>query len=105
LASRTSRPRASGQVLAERAAVQIDRVGIAHHARGRRDRTGRTDADRAAAAGLLLDLGDQVADGLDRRVIGARIGSPNPRQIGALGVQGGGLDLGPAEINADLNHQ
>jgi hypothetical protein len=98
-------PQRGGQVLAEGAAVQVDGVGIAHDPGGGRDRAGQADAHRADAAGLLFDPGDQITDRLDRGVVGSRIGRPDAGQIGARGIQGGGLDLGAAKINADLNHQ
>ena len=91
------------QVLAEPPAVQPSGIGVAHHARARRHRARRAHADRAAAAGLLLGLGDQVADRDDGRVVGSRLGGPHASQEPAVRRQGGGLDLRAAKINADLH--
>src|SRR5690606_33263345 len=83
--------------------IEPDRVRVTHRARARRDRTGRTDADRAASTGLLLDLRDQVTDGAQRTVIVARIRRAYAREKLSFGVERGRLDLRPAEIHSHSN--
>ena len=70
------------QVLGERTAVELGRVGVLDPARDRRDRARRADADPAARAELALERVDQPAHGVDRqRVVVRRRGDAAPRQL------------------------
>ena len=54
-------------------------------------------------AGHLFRLGDQVGDRAHRGAVITRIGCAHPRHESARAVQGGGFDLGAAEIDADAD--
>ena len=105
LARRTGPAEARFEVAGGAAAVEPGRVRVLDQAGGGGDRARDPDADGAAPARLRLDLGDQRGDRLEGRgVVVARRGHAPPRADGVVPVEGDGLDLRPAEIDADAEH-
>jgi len=59
--------------------------------------------DAPPASGLCFDSINQMAHRAQGVVVVSRIGLTYPGQYLAVGIEGGSLDLGATEINADLD--
>ena len=103
--TRTSRPSARVEVVAERPAVQLGRVGVLDQAGGRRDRARRADADAGRARRARLRSPRRARARRRRlRVVVRRRGDAAARQLAAGVVDRDRLDLGAAEVDADADH-
>ena len=102
LARRTGRPSAASRSRPSGLADQPGRIGVLDEAGARRERPGDTDADSHSGAELGLDPAHQRGHRRDGAGIVAGWGrDPPPRVDRAAAIDGGGLDLGAAEIDAD----
>jgi hypothetical protein len=93
------------QILVEGAAVEPGGIGVLDQAGRGRDRSRHADSDEAgAAARLALRLRHHLGDGCQGcLVVLPRRGAPEAASGDALPVEGEGLDLGAAQIDADAH--
>ena len=92
------------EILAERAAVEPDAVGVLDEAGGGRERSRHPDADPRRLAALALEPLDQRGDrGQGRRVAVAGRRDAAAAALAPVPVERDGLDLRAAEVDADAH--
>ena len=93
------------KIVSEPAPVQEFRIGIAHQAGARIGCARHAHADRSGLGDRALDLRDQRDDSVDRAVVAAGVGHALPRDDRSARIERRRLDLGAADVEADLHHR
>ena len=94
-------PQPVRQIGIQPVAVQRVGVGVLHQPGRRADHAGNADADTAGATEFGFSITHQIGDGTHGRVVAGGCGHTVAQLRRIVGGEGGDLDLGAAEINAE----